>query len=815
MNTKTTVILLVVLVVLVIAYFAVLRRSPDAAEREERRRRLLDFDVDQVSAVTLVRGDSGITLERHADDWRVTGPITARAAGERVQALLYDLHGLTWHEDLGPAEGGRLDDFGLGASAGTITLAAGKRSLVVRVGRTDDLNDRVVYTTIDGGDVVYTIPRAIADALARPLAYWRDRRLVVFDPDAVAGVRIDRPDSPTIRLARTETGWRLAEPLSDRASARSVGNLLAALGHLRAADFADDAPGSLTPYGLDHPRLAVTFSGPESGETRGVLLGSPVPGDEGRAYAKTLGEPFVYAVPAHALSDLGPDVFTLREKALTAFPGEAVTEIAIVAPDLDVLLRKDTADTWRLLKPELKPADGEAVAHFLDDLTAVSAERFLDQNALDLKALGLDEAARTTITVRLQPARSDAGDTGGRVLISHIGRRTPDGTLIYVRRPHDDFAMAAVTGIDETLRRGVLAFRDRTVLAFDRDDARDLTITHRGRTVVCERPDDRDRWSMIAPVRAGTDAAHIADILFDLSALRAERLVAERPTDLTPFGLDAPEIVAGITFKRDSKTVERALRVGKPAEGGGRYAMLADGDLVFAVSGETVAHLTAELHDRLVMDFRKAHVQAVTIRHAGQSPFTLVKESATWRLRGRSAAAVRVEAVEDVVDDLFALETDRFTAYAPADLAPFGLAEPRARVTVALASGERTILLGNALAGGGALAKTARGRAVFELDRQRAARLLRPLADYLLTEKNGSNRDGQDRQDRVRNGWKRSERMNRISVIPAWPRPVGERVPSADAKPTLITENTEKKGQTGIDRIGRIGFGTDGRDRNG
>lgn len=734
MKAKTTIILFLLLAGLVIFYFVAVHEKPGTKAWRERQKRLFDIDPDAVTKLEIEHGAERVVLEKQGDTWRLTAPLACRAAESAVRDLARDLDTLEFTDRFEPKKDA---DYGLEHPAARVTITAAGRSHALRLGFQTALSAYEIYAAVDGRQPVYTVRKSILDALSKPANDWRDKDLLPLLRADVTAVTIDRTDSPTVALVRRDGDWRLTRPLQDAAAQDVVNDLLSSLDGLTVDTFVNDAPTDLATYGLDAPVLNVEVTQVKDGadtRTFAVLLGHALPDDKEKVYAKTADEPFIYAVAAKALTDLSPSAFALRQKHLAAFATDRVTRVAFTGPRGDVVLAKDAEGTWKLEKPAEGKTESGSVVEFLNGLKDAAIEQFLDppaEGALDLAPLGLDQAQRRTVTLTLKADKAGAPET---TLTFHVGGRTEDQALLHLQRAGDSFALAAKTTLDETINLGDLAFRDREVLTFSKSDARELTIVRGGVTYTCSRPDDKDEWSLTAPVKAKSDYSSVSNILWDLSSLRAKALVAEKPADLTAYGLDSPTVTATVTYQSgegdERKSVSRTLHVGAKADEAA-YARLADGDLVFTLRQSIVDDLNAELHERQIMSFSRDNVKSLTIALAGDEPFTLLKDGSLWKLEGRETLAVRSSAADDVLSDLQYLRTERFAAYEAADLAPYGLHAPRVTVTLKLEAEQLQLLVGKALDDGRAYAKTGVGKAVFELSKEKAERLLRGLGDYL------------------------------------------------------------------------------------
>src|SRR6185369_1709341 len=87
-----------------------------------------------------------------------------------------------------------------------------------------------------------------------------------------------------------------------------------------------------------------------------------------------------------------------------------------------------------------------------------------------------------------------------------------------------------------------LKFHDRELVKFS--DADRVTVAHAGRTATFARIDGT--WKMTAPIASEAESVDLDELVQAANKLRADELIADKPADLKPFGLDKPE--AELTF---------------------------------------------------------------------------------------------------------------------------------------------------------------------------------------------------------------------------------------------------------------------------
>ena len=200
---------------------------------------------------------------------------------------------------------------------------------------------------------------------------------------------------------------------------------------------------------------------------------------------------------------------------------------------------------------------------------------------------------------------------------------------------------------------------------------------------------------MTAPLEAEAEHLDLDDFLNGVARLRADELVAEKPADLKPYGLDRPEAVW--RFQNGDKDVLHLL-IGAREKGGSRcYAKLAGGSIVFLLDPQLTNRVLAEYRKRTVWATPPDAAQVDRIRFGyASTPFELEKVDGTWKVAGKPEAKVNAQAVSDALAALSGLRVERYVVDRGADLKLYGLEPAELTLEVKTPSGPRTLEIGHA-----------------------------------------------------------------------------------------------------------------------
>ncbi len=290
-----------------------------------RSRAALDFDADQVTAITIEPaaepGKSVQTIRLvHAKDlWTMEEPAGVTVDPERAVLFLNDLHNLEVTDWVDNASPERAAECGLAAPRMTITLRIQPDAApaAIRFGKPADKPETCYARRGDQGPILVVPADLLASLAVGPLLFV-SRTMLEFNKDDAVAVRIVRPDG-AVALEQRGGRWTVVEPAPGEANRSRVENLLYGLAFLDAKRVKAEKAQSLAAYGLDAPRIQVTVS-LKSAETpkpgrpasspagqpaappalKTVLIGKELP--EGDSYAMIAGGERIFVLKGSSVN---------------------------------------------------------------------------------------------------------------------------------------------------------------------------------------------------------------------------------------------------------------------------------------------------------------------------------------------------------------------------------------------------------------------------------------------------------------------------------------------------------------------------------
>ncbi len=239
------------------------------------------------------------------------------------------------------------------------------------------------------------------------------------------------------------------------------------------------------------------------------------------------------------------------------------------------------------------------------------------------------------------------------------------------------------------------------VFAFNRDEVDGLVVTNHDLKVDLRR-DDKHQWTMKSPYADRGDQTLISELFTDLESARSQdhfNVKADDKAKLQEYGLQNARIRLQVIPKGGTKPQE-ILFGNDTAIEGRTYLQIAGQDVVFVVPDELKKLLQKDVNawrDHRLTDLVATDVTKAVVKNpAGE--IELVRDGEHWRLAKPLAARADDKKVNDLVSQVANLTVQSFVGDDKADATSYGLAEPRATVTLATAADPqgRELMIGSA-----------------------------------------------------------------------------------------------------------------------
>lgn len=236
----------------------------------------------------------------------------------------------------------------------------------------------------------------------------------LFEVDATRIQEVVVTNEAGERSTLTKRGdtWTLAEIERAEVDPTEAGNITSGLAALESQRIVDEQPPSLAEYGLETPRVTVSFKD-DAGTEQTIFFGNKTP-TGGDLYARLASSPRVFLVGAWLDETFNRSRFDLRDKTVARFSRDAVTNVTLTSSAGTVSLAQSGGE-WRLTAPVEAPADGAAADAIVNAVASARMQSILEG----------PEAAAVSFT---RPAVTVAITAGPTRSVIEIGGAAPDGT---------------------------------------------------------------------------------------------------------------------------------------------------------------------------------------------------------------------------------------------------------------------------------------------------------------------------------------------------------------------------------------------------
>jgi uncharacterized protein DUF4340 len=376
------------------------KKDIDKKAEEFRDKKLTDVTTAQVRRIALKTPAGEMELEKKGDHWDIVKPLRARADDEKVGDLIAQVTTARIQQFVAD-DHGDLRPYGLAEPRGSITLFSQEgrkdqkveiadsikvfgqddKGQMLQIGSVPEKEKDQVYVRFAPRGAVYTLPKKIEEALTTKPADLRDYHLVRIDTNVLDRITIDVPGKGKTVLARKDGNWTIASRNNAPADSRAVRRLIDILQNQRVTTFVEDVASNLPKYGLDKPRLQITFSSFASENTAETKAGEEPfatlsfgKEDGDNVYARLTDEPFVVTARRGLLGQISANPLQWQELSIFKFKPDQIHRLSITT-DKELSLERGENNQWHWLKGTGQ-IDEKNVQLLLNTLSSLHAARW-------------------------------------------------------------------------------------------------------------------------------------------------------------------------------------------------------------------------------------------------------------------------------------------------------------------------------------------------------------------------------------------------------------------------------------------------------
>jgi hypothetical protein len=274
-----------------------------------------------------------------------------------------------------------LSSFGLDSPIDVITLYGDEgKKFEIDIGAPVPSNPQAVYAGLPDRNSVVEIDKTFANLLNITPNDLRDRKIARLNSDLIDRVTIEDLDQPKIVLAREENRWHFLSPAEAPANGTNINRLIQDINDDDVSEFVSNTATDLAQYGLDQPKLRITFSSFASANTAESNAGEVVlstlefgKSENGVTYCHLDEEPYIFSIADQTYDSLPKTRFSFRSLDIVNLNRDDLVSVRVEkAGEQSLDLVRDPKGIWELKDRKDRQINSQ-IQVFLTALTGLRA----------------------------------------------------------------------------------------------------------------------------------------------------------------------------------------------------------------------------------------------------------------------------------------------------------------------------------------------------------------------------------------------------------------------------------------------------------
>ncbi len=552
------------------------------SQHEMEERRLFDLDLNSLTMIQFVAGESTLDCAKENGIWMVGDQ--KQGMGRADVAVVYRMIDELYRMGKGTTitakelnvRGLNASEYGFDSPAVRIEAIDNQGRHSWLIGRSTPLGDEVYVKEAEQDDI-YTVSSRLMSLIPSDPDQLRNRILFAGGSGAVKRLEIRGPGG-FIRVTKEPSSqWHIQQPIVAQADSQEVDVYIEGLYMLRIDDFIADNVSDLSVYGLQNETRQISV-GTSDGTSTTLVVGDEIPGRAGFVYARRADDTSVFAVEDDVLDMLGVSVNRFRNARVLAIAKDDVTGVSVKRGNEQLAAVESENGKWKLTNPVNWEANAGAVGSLVDLWTHAVITEF--------------DVASNNVPSEWILEFSDAGaGITNRIEVLPVGERK-DGLFVRLNDQSTVYQINLPFVPDAII--DPLVYKDKRIWKLKRSDINKLSLQKAGEAAqVVELSNDGMFVATQANGNSRVDTPAVDQLINRLCAINTPEYIAYNPRNLDIYGLSEPaiELFVGLV---DSNELGRVLLVGRESTDG-YYSMVKGRDVVFYLDKATVESISSDL----------------------------------------------------------------------------------------------------------------------------------------------------------------------------------------------------------------------------
>lgn len=363
-----------------------------------------------------------------------------------------------------------------------------------------------------------------------------------------------------------------------------------------------------------------------------------------------------------------------------SFKKEEITELLLRPARIHL---KKEGESWVLTEPVQAGVEKWTVEGLLASIEGVRRERLVEERPQDYAPYGLKPPK-----FEVEIFHGSKRDT------LYLGDKNATETYVFAKKGSEPQVFLTSTSILWNVDKKPFDFRDKTVLAFERDQVRKFVLRADGKKFSLVKTEGK--WKLEEPVQDEADQTKADQLISTIRDAKAREFVEENPADLKPYGLAKPRLIADLFVGQDQ--IRKTLLIGS-TKGDKAYAKDEARNPVFLVDTTLVHGLRVnlfDLRDKKLTALETTQVASLEFSYPDHRIICQKDTAGTWTIVEPEKQPAKSWKVNSLLSIVSNLKAESFVDDSPKSLVPYGLDQPRVRIVAKSGSGK---ILGGVLLG--------------------------------------------------------------------------------------------------------------------